>query len=137
MFDKLDALKKRYEELSQRIADSEVIANRELFKSLVKEHSELEEIVAKYDEYNASKEELSETREMAKSADAELMELIKEEISELEAKIAEDEETLKIMLVPKDPNDEKNVILEIRAGTGGDEAALFGMDLLRMYTRYA
>ena len=72
-----------------------------------------------------------------KSADAELMELIKEEISELEAKIAEDEETLKIMLVPKDPNDEKNVILEIRAGTGGDEAALFGMDLLRMYTRYA
>ena len=64
MFDKLDALKKRYEELSQRIADSEVIANRELFKSLVKEHSELEEIVAKYDEYNASKEELSETREV-------------------------------------------------------------------------
>lgn len=137
MFDKLEALKKRYEELSEKIADSEVISNRELFKTLVKEHSELEEIVLKYNEYKKAEEELEETKEMAKSADAELMELIKEEISDLENGISQMEEQLKVMLVPKDPNDDKNVILEIRAGTGGDEAALFGMDLLRMYTRYA
>ncbi len=137
MFDKLKALKERYEELSEKIADSGVMANRELWRSLVKEHAELEGIVQKYDEYTAAKGQLDELAEMAKTADAELMELIKEETQDLEKALPALEEELKTMLVPKDPNDEKNVILEIRAGTGGDEAALFGMDLLRMYTRFA
>ena len=137
MFDKLKALKERYEELSEKIADSGVMANRELWRSLVKEHAELEGIVQKYDEYTAAKDQLDELAEMAKTADAELMELIKEETQDLEKALPALEEELKTMLVPKDPNDEKNVILEVRAGTGGDEAALFGMDLLRMYTRFA
>ena len=137
MFDKLKALKERYEELSEKIEDSGVMANRELWRSLVKEHAELEGIVQKYDEYTAAKDQLDELAEMAKTADAELMELIKEETQDLEKALPALEEELKTMLVPKDPNDEKNVILEVRAGTGGDEAALFGMDLLRMYTRFA
>ena len=97
----------------------------------------MEPIVKKYKEYKKAKSELAEAREMLEDGDEEMRELAKMEISELEDKIEQQEEELKVLLLPKDPNDEKNVILEIRAGTGGEEAALFGADLLRMYTRYA
>jgi len=138
MFEKLESIKKRYEELSAEISKSEVIANQELWRKLMKEHADLEEIVSAYEAYLAMQEELPELREMLKTADdAELREMAQEEIASLEEKMQKAEEELKFLLIPKDPNDGKNVILEIRAGTGGDEASLFGADLLRMYTRYA
>ncbi len=137
MFDKLNAFKERYAELERLISDSATIANQELWRTLVKEHAELEPLVAKYDEYADIKRQLSDIGEMLADADKELADMIREESAELSARQTAVEEELKIMLVPKDPNDEKNVMLEIRAGTGGDEAALFGMDLLRMYMRYS
>lgn len=138
MFEKLESIKKRYEELSAEISKSEVIANQELWRKLMKEHADLEEIVSAYEAYLAMQAELPELREMLKTADdAELREMAQEEIASLEEKMQKAEEELKFLLIPKDPNDGKNVILEIRAGTGGEEASLFGADLLRMYTRYA
>ena len=98
---------------------------------------EIEPIVKKYKEYKKAKADMADAKEMLEDGDDEMRELAKMEISELEDTISQQEEELKVLLLPKDPNDEKNVILEIRAGTGGDEAALFGADLLRMYTRYA
>ena len=138
MFEKLESIKKRYEELSAEISKSEVIANQELWRKLMKEHADLEEIVSAYEAYLAMQAELPELREMLKTADdAELREMAQEEITSLEEKMQKAEDELKFLLIPKDPNDGKNVILEIRAGTGGEEASLFGADLLRMYTRYA
>ena len=138
MFEKLESIKKRYEELSAEISKSEVIANQELWRKLMKEHADLEEIVSAYEAYLAMQAELPELREMLKTADdAELREMAQEEIASLEEKMQKAEEDLKFLLIPKDPNDGKNVILEIRAGTGGEEASLIGADLLRMYTRYA
>ena len=138
MFEKLEAIKKRYEELSAEISKSEVIANQELWRKLMKEHADLEVIVQAYEAYLSLQTELSDVREMVKNAeDAELREMAQEESASLEEKLQKAEETLKFLLIPKDPNDGKNVILEIRAGTGGEEASLFGADLLRMYQRYA
>ena len=138
MFEKLETIKKRYEALSEEISKSDVIANQELWRKLMKEHADLEEIVSAYEGYLSMQAELSDLREMLKGADdAELREMAQEEIAPLEEKLEKAEEELKLLLVPKDPSDGKNVILEIRAGTGGEEASLFGADLLRMYTRYA
>ncbi|AOY75567.1 peptide chain release factor 1 [Clostridium formicaceticum] len=139
MLQKLDFLQEKYEDLSVKIGDPEVINNQSLWKKLVMEHSELEPIVAKYKELTASEKALKEAKEILydKSADEELREMAKMEMDELGDKIEELKEELKILLLPKDPNDEKNVIVEIRAGTGGDEAGLFAADLFRMYTRYS
>ena len=138
MRDKLSRLKERYIELTSEISKSEVIANHDEWQKLVKEHSDIELIVQKFDELTADEEQVTELRQMLHDeSDPEMTSMIKEELSELENAIPRLEGELKIMLIPKDPNDEKNVILEVRAGTGGDEAALFGMDLLRMYQRYA
>ena len=138
MFEKLEAMEARYEELTKEIAKSEVIANQELWRTLLKEHAELEEIVTKFREYRAKEQERQDLKEMlAEEQDPELRELAEMELEAAKEALATLNEEIKFLLVPKDPNDEKNVILEIRAGTGGDEAALFGMDLLRMYTRYA
>lgn len=137
MFEKLAEIKQRYEELTKQISDSEIIANQELWQKLVKEHAELEEIVAVYDAYEQNKLQLEELREMLEQESGEMADMIREEISSTESEMEEQISQLKLMLVPKDPNDNKNVILEIRAGTGGEEAALFGMNLLRMYTRFA
>ena len=103
----------------------------------MKELGELEPVALKYKEYKKAKEEQDSAREMLESDDEEMKELAKMELADLEERIPEIENDLKILMLPKDPNDDKNVILEVRAGTGGDEAALFGMDLLRMYLRYA
>lgn len=137
MFDKLDFILEKYEELSMKVSDPDVINNQPLWQKYIKEMGEMEPIVNKYKEYKKAKEEISEAKEMLDSGDEELKELAKMELSELEAKLPQMEEDLKILLLPKDPNDEKNVFLEIRAGTGGEEAALFAQDLLRMYLRYA
>ena len=137
MFDKLDFISDKYEELAMKVADPDVINDQPRWQKYIKEMGEMEPIVNKYKEYKIAKEEISEAKEMLDSGDEELKELAKMELSELEAKLPQMEEDLKILLLPKDPNDEKNVFLEIRAGTGGEEAALFAQDLLRMYLRYA
>ena len=137
MFDKLDFILEKYEELSLKVSDPDIINNQKLWQKHIKEMGEMEPIVNKYREYKKAKEAVAEAREMLDSGDAELRELAKMELAEYEDQIPEIEEQLKILLLPKDPNDEKNVILEVRAGTGGEEAALFAQDLLRMYLRYA
>ncbi|MCF0144444.1 MAG: peptide chain release factor 1 [Firmicutes bacterium] len=137
MFDKLDFITEKYDELAQKVSDPEVINNQPLWQKHIKEMGEMEPIVNKYKEYKKAKSDMADAKEILEDGDEEMRELAKMEISELEETITKAEEDLKVLLLPKDPNDEKNVILEIRAGTGGDEAALFGADLLRMYTRYA
>lgn len=137
MFDKLDFILEKYVELSMKVSDPDVINNQPLWQKYIKEIGEMEPIVNKYKEYKAAKTNLNEAKEMLESGDEELRELAKMELSDLEDKIPEMESQLKILLLPKDPNDDKNVILEVRAGTGGEEAALFAQDLLRMYLRYA
>ena len=138
MFDKLDFILEKYEELSKKVSDPDVIADQPVWQKHIKEMGEMEPIVKKYREYKSAKEGIDDAKEILDlEDDAELKEMAKLELSELEEGIAEIEDELKVLLLPKDPNDEKNVILEVRAGTGGDEAALFGQDLLRMYLRYA
>ena len=138
MFDKLDFILEKYEELSKKVSDPDVIAKQKEWQKLMKEMSDLEPIVKEYTAYKKAKEELEEAKEILDMEDdEELREMAREELKANEAAIEEYTENLKILLLPKDPNDDKNVILEIRAGTGGDEAALFGSDLLRMYLRYS
>lgn len=137
MFNKLDFILEKYEELSRKVSDPEIIGNQPVWQKHMKEMSDIEPIVQKYREYKKAKSDLAGAKEMLDSGDEELKEMAKAEIAELEEQIETCEKELKILMLPKDPNDDKNVILEIRAGTGGEEAALFGADLLRMYTRYA
>jgi peptide chain release factor 1 len=138
MLEKLSFIENKYKELSQKIIDPEIINNIEEWQRLVKEHAEIEPIVFKYREYTKAQNTLEEDKEMLKERlDDEMKELLKDEISELEETIATLEEELRMLLIPKDPNDHKNVIVEIRAGAGGDEAGLFAGDLFRMYSMYA
>lgn len=137
MFDKLDALEQRYETVTSKLSDPAVIADQEEFKKLCKENSDLTPIIEKYREYKAAKASIAECREILSGGDKELEELARLELSESEKTLAAVSEELKILLIPKDPNDDKNVIIEIRGGTGGEEAALFAADLFRMYTMYA
>jgi peptide chain release factor 1 len=137
MFQKLDFLQEKYEELSLKVSDPEIIANQSEWQKLAKEMGEMEPIVKKYNEYKKAKEGIEEAKLMLEEDDEELREMAKAEISELESAIETYEQELKVLLLPKDPNDERNVILEVRAGVGGEESALFGADLLRMYMRYA
>ena len=134
MLEKLQAIKERFDKLSEDISKAEVIANQELWRKLVKEHSDLEEIVQKFDEYNEVTAQIAGLDEIN---DPDMREIVEAERAELNSKQQSLLEELKTMLLPQDPNDKKNVVMEIRAGTGGEEAALFGADLLRMYTRYA
>jgi peptide chain release factor 1 len=138
MFDKLDFIEDKYTDLSQKVSDPEIINNQSQWQKYIKELAEIEPIVNKYKEYKETKEGIEEAKSiLEESDDEEFREMAKMELSELEEKLGPIEEELKLLLVPKDPNDEKNVIVEIRAGAGGDEAGLFAGDLLRMYTRYA
>ncbi|SEF38895.1 peptide chain release factor 1 [Caloramator fervidus] len=138
MLEKLDFIEEKYEELSKKISDPEVIADNALFQKLCKEHSNLEEIVLKYREYKTILKRIKEDKELLEDdIDKEMKELVEEELKELAEQKEKVEKELKLLLLPKDPNDEKNVFIEIRAGAGGDEAALFAADLYRMYTRYA
>ncbi|NLA69448.1 MAG: peptide chain release factor 1 [Clostridiales bacterium] len=128
----------KYRELAEKVSDPEIIGNQSVWQKYMKEMGEMEPIVKEYEAYKKAKEALAEAKEILDlEDDEELRDMAREEIKELESQIEESEARLLILLLPKDPNDEKNVILEVRAGTGGDEAALFGGDLLRMYLRYA
>ena len=138
MFDKLDAIEEKYEELSHQLGEPEMLADQSRYARAAKQHRELEEITAKYREYKSLARGLRETEEMlASEDDAEMLELARAELASLAERRDRVEGELKMLLIPKDPNDEKNVILEIRAGTGGDEATLFAAEIMRMYTRYA
>lgn len=138
MFDKLDFIVEKYEEMSLKVSDPEIINNQPVWQKYIKDMGEMEPIVKKYAEYKKAKEELKDAKEIVEQeSDEEMRDLAKMEINELEEQIARNEDELKILLLPKDPNDDKNVILEVRAGTGGEEAALFAQELLRMYMRYA
>ena len=138
MFTKLAFIEERYEELSQKISDPEIIADQNKWRKLCKENSDITPIVEKYREYKKAKEAIESSMEMLEEKpDKEFEELLLLEIDENKEKITKLEEDLKILLIPKDPNDEKNVIVEIRGGTGGEEAALFAGSLFRMYSMYA
>ena len=138
MFDRLAEFINRHEELSSLINDPDIIADQTRWQALMKEYSTVTPIAKKYREYCDAKKAVEEAVEMLDdNPDEEFRELLKEELAENKTKLAEIEQELKLMLIPKDPNDDKNVIMEIRGGAGGDEAALFAGDLFRMYTRYA
>lgn len=139
MFDKLSFIDDRFKELENKISDPEVIADQEQWRKLCKEHSDITPIVNKYREYKALIENIEEAKDMISSGELtkEEREMVEMEISDSNDKIEVVSDELKILLLPKDPNDEKNVIVEIRGGAGGDEAALFAADLLRMYSMYA
>jgi len=137
MFRKLKDIEKRYIELEGMLSDPGVVKNRLEFQKYAKEHAELSDIVETFREYEKTGLQLEDNQELLRESDEELKELIKEEIPQLRQKLEELENKLKFLLLPKDPNDERNVFLEIRAGTGGEEAGLFAADLFRMYARYA
>jgi peptide chain release factor 1 len=137
MFDRLREIERRYQELEQQIADPAVIANRREFARLAKERAQLEETVVAWRERQRLALELEEHRELAQGKDADLRELARAELPALESRVAALDAQLKQLLIPRDPNDERNTVLEIRAGTGGDEASLFAAELFRMYTRFA
>lgn len=138
MFERLAEVEERYESLEQKLADPDVMQDPKSYQQVAKAHSDLAELVAKWRQYKQTRQQLADTEAMlSERLDDEMRELAQLELDDLKEKIAVIEDELRIMLVPKDPNDEKDVIVEIRAGTGGDEAGLFAGDLLRMYTRYA
>ncbi len=138
MLQRLDFLENKYDELSNKIGDPSVMANQKEWQKLCKEHAELEVIVTKYREFKNSQDELGSNKEMLnEESDREMREMIQEEIKRLVQDCETYQEELKILMLPKDPNDDKNVFIEIRGGAGGDEAALFAANLFRMYTRYA
>ncbi len=137
MFDKLDFILEKYEELAIKVSDPDIIANQSLWQKHIKEMSEMEPVVNKYREYKKVKDELAELKNILSDSDEELRNMAKSEIPGFEEKLEALETEMQILLLPKDPNDDKNVILEVRAGVGGDEAGLFAADLLRMYMRYA
>ena len=135
MFEKLEAVESRYDELTKMIADPEVISNQAEWQKLMKEHANMEEIVVKFREYKKVKQSMEEAEELMQ--DTEMKELASEEYYSSKEKLPNLEEELKILLIPKDPDDDKNIMCEIRAGAGGEEAALFAGTLFRMYSMYA
>ena len=138
MLDKLEQIAARYEELTQELSSPELLANPSAYGKAAKQHRTLEEVVQKYQTWKGLNDELAGTRELLESADDEEMrEMARVELDSLQARLDETEKELRLLLIPSDPNDEKNVILEIRAGTGGDEATLFAAEMVRMYSRYS
>ncbi|MFK2825626.1 peptide chain release factor 1 [Bacillus sp. B190/17] len=138
MFDRLQAVEDRYEKLNELLSDPEIVNNPSKLRDYSKEQSDIQETVLVYREYKEAKEQYEEAKAMLdEKLDADMREMVKEEINELEEKLEQYEERLKILLIPKDPNDDKNVIMEIRGAAGGDEAALFAGNLYRMYSRFA
>ncbi len=138
MFDRLQAVEDRYDKLNEMLSDPDIVNDTNKLRQYSKEQSDLQETVDAYCEYKAAKEQLAEAKEMLEDKlDAEMKEMVKEEVNDLEKQIEALEERLHILLIPKDPNDDKNVIMEIRGAAGGDEAALFAGSLFRMYSRYA
>ncbi len=137
MLKKLEELERRFGELEAQLADPSLVRDQRRFQQVAKEHADLAPVIRAFQEYRGLQRELEENRQLLRDKDPEIVALAKAEVEELTGRLEETERRLKLLLLPKDPNDEKDVILEIRAGTGGDEAALFAADLFRMYSRYA
>src|SRR5271166_5081077 len=138
MFERLEQIETKYEELNQALASPEIVSDSSRYQKTAKAHSELQPVVEKYREYKDLTRGIEESKALAADeTDPEMLAYANEELGKLEKRLTEVQEELKILLLPKDPNDEKNVIVEIRAGTGGDEATLFAAEIFRMYTRYA
>ena len=137
MFDKLEAVEKRYQDLEVQLADPDVIGRRAEFQKLSKERADIVELVETFREYKRVIGELEANKPLLEEKDAEMRAMAREESARLAAEETRLGEKLKLLLLPKDPNDDKNIVLEIRGGTGGEEAALFAADLFRMYSRYA
>ncbi len=138
MFDKLEAIEKTYEELTQQMTDNAIISDQTRYTKVTRQHRELEAIVEKYRELKKIEGDIAGARQLlAESSEAEMRELAELELTENESKLEQVQEELKVLLLPTDPNDEKNVIFEVRAGTGGEEACLFAAEIMRMYARYA
>jgi peptide chain release factor 1 len=134
---RLDDIEARFDAVTRQMADPAVIADGEAYRKIAKTRSELEEVVGKYRDYKLAKNNYDEARSMVEDPDPELRQMAADEIARLEPELVRIEEELKVLLLPKDPLDDKNIVLEIRAGTGGDEATLFAAEIFRMYTRYA
>ena len=138
MFDQLDIVEERYEQLNEMLSDPDVVNDADKLRKYSKEQSDLQKTVDVYRSYKTKKEELLDIEDMLEdTSDKEEVDMLKEESSVLKAELPEMEEELKILLIPKDPNDDKDVIVEIRAAAGGDEAAIFAGDLMRMYSKFA
>jgi peptide chain release factor 1 len=137
MFDKLDQLESRYEDLGRQLGDPALLADQKKFQAVAKQHRDLEPTVDKFREYRKLRDSIAEARAMAGDSDPDVRAMAEEELAELEPKLPIVEEDIKVLLLPKDPNDEKNVVIEVRAGTGGDEASLFAAEIFRMYLRFA
>jgi peptide chain release factor 1 len=134
---RLDEIEARFADLERQMADPAIIADAETYRKVARARSDLEPVVDKYREYKQIQHNIEDARPMLAEADPELRDMARDEVTRLEPKLARIEHELKILLLPKDPNDEKNVVLEIRAGTGGDEATLFAAEMFRLYSRYA
>src|SRR5246500_5123776 len=138
MFERLEQIESKYEELNQALASPGIVSDSSRYQKTAKAHSELQPVVEKYREYKDLTRGIEESKALAADeTDPEMLAYANEELEKLEKRVAQVEEELKVLLLPKDPNDEKNVIVEIRAGTGGDEASLFAAEVFRMYTRFA
>ncbi|HEX5283727.1 MAG TPA: peptide chain release factor 1 [Bryocella sp.] len=137
MFDKLDQIEARYEDLGRQLGEPSLLADQKKFQTVAKQHRDLEPTVEKFREYRKLRDAIAEARAMAGDSDPDLRAMAEEELAELEPKLPTVEEDLKVLLLPKDPNDDKNIIIEVRAGTGGDEASLFAAEMFRMYLRFA
>ena len=138
MFDKIEDILRRYEDITMELNDPYVVSDQNKFRNLMKEQKSLEALVECYKEYKKCKQTIDDSLQLLdEESDPDMKEMLREELSEAKDRIPELENQLKILLLPKDPNDEKNVIVEIRAGVGGEEAALFAADMYRLYTRYA
>jgi peptide chain release factor 1 len=137
MFERLERIADRYEELGREMASDEIVNDQQKYQKVARQHRELQPVVEKFREYKSTQQGIADSRLMLEEADAEIRAMAEEELAQLEERLPKIEDDLKLLLLPKDPNDEKNVILEIRAGTGGDEASLFAAEVFRMYSRFA
>ena len=137
MFERLERIADRYEELGREMASDEIVNDQHKYQKVAKQHRELQAVVEKFREYKSTQQDIADSRLMLEESDAEIRAMAQEELTQLEERLPRIEDDLKLLLLPKDPNDEKNVILEIRAGTGGDEASLFAAEVFRMYSRFA
>ena len=137
MFDRLEQLEDRYKELEKDLSDPALVSDQQRFQKIAKQHRDMEPAIERFREYKRVRDGIADARVMLAEDDADLKAMAQDELAGLEVRLPEIEEQLKIMLLPKDPNDDKNVVLEIRAATGGDEASLFAAEVFRMYLRYA
>jgi len=137
MFDRLDQLEARYEDLGLQLSDPKIVNDQENYRKVAKQHRDMEPTVEKFRDYRKLRDAVADARAMLTESDADMREMAQAELDELEPKLATTEEELKVLLLPRDPNDDKNIVLELRAGTGGDEASLFVAEIFRMYLRFA